>query len=139
MKRCDMRGIALASVLWLCNIIPASAQEPPANIPVIGWLSPATTESYQQPGLGNPGLQLLRDTLAKHGLIDGKNIRLDMRLAEGKLDRLAGLAEALVREGATVILAYGEAAGRAAQAASSGLGRADRGFLLEAHENTEGR
>jgi putative ABC transport system substrate-binding protein len=121
MKRCDMRGITLASVLWLCNIIPASAQEPPANIPVIGWLSPATTESYQQPGLDNPGLQLLRDTLAKHGLIDGKNIRLDMRLAEGKLDRLAGLAEALVREGATVILAYGEAAGRAAQAATKTL------------------
>jgi putative ABC transport system substrate-binding protein len=116
-----MRGITLASVLWLCNIIPASAQEPPANIPVIGWLSPATTESYQQPGLDNPGLQLLRDTLAKHGLIDGKNIRLDMRLAEGKLDRLAGLAEALVREGATVILAYGEAAGRAAQAATKTL------------------
>jgi putative ABC transport system substrate-binding protein len=44
-----------------------------------------------------------------------------MRLAEGKLDRLAGLAEALVREGATVILAYGEAAGRAAQAATKTL------------------
>jgi putative ABC transport system substrate-binding protein len=54
--------------------------------------------------------------LAKHGLIDGKNIRLDMRLAEGKLDRLPGLAEALVRDGATVIIASGEAAGRAAQA-----------------------
>jgi putative ABC transport system substrate-binding protein len=116
-----MKGIALASVLWLCNIILASAQQPPANVPVIGWLTPATTESYHQPGPGNPGLQLLRDSLAKHGLIDGKNIRLDMRLAEGKLDRLPELAEALVREGATVILAYGEAAGRAAQAATKTL------------------
>jgi len=116
-----MRGIAFASVLWLCNTILASAQEVPANIPVIGWLSPATTESYNQPGPGNPGLQLLRDSLAKHGFIDGKNIRLDMRLAEGKLDRLPGLAEALVREGATMILAYGEAAGRAAQVATKTL------------------
>ena len=60
----------------------------------------------------------MRDLLAKAWLIDGKNIRLDMRLAEGKLDRLPGLAEALVRDGATVILAYGEEAGRAAQAAT---------------------
>jgi putative ABC transport system substrate-binding protein len=41
-----------------------------------------------------------------------------MRLAEGRLDRLPGLAQALVRDGATVILAFGEAAGRAAQAAT---------------------
>jgi putative ABC transport system substrate-binding protein len=116
-----MRGIALTSVFWLCNTILASAQGASANVPVIGWLSPATTESYRQPEPGNPGLQLLRDSLAKHGFIDGKNIRLDMRLAEGKLDRLPGLAEALVREGATMILAYGEAAGRAAQVATKTL------------------
>ena len=110
-----MRGIVLTSVFWLCSTILATAQDP-ANVPVIGWLSPATTQSYHQPGPGNPGPQLLRDSLAKHGLIDGKNVRIDMRLAEGKLDRLPALAEALVREGATVILAFGEAAGRAAQA-----------------------
>jgi putative ABC transport system substrate-binding protein len=63
----------------------------------------------------------LRDSLARHGLIDGKNIRIDMRLAEGRLDRLPGLAEAVVRDGAAVVLAYGEAAGRAAQAATSTL------------------
>src|SRR5262249_31984001 len=45
----------------------------------------------------------------------------EMRLAEGKLDRLQGLAEAVVREGATVILAYGEEAGRVAQAATRTL------------------
>jgi putative tryptophan/tyrosine transport system substrate-binding protein len=60
----------------------------------------------------------LRESLARHGLIDGKNMRLDMRLAQGRLDQLPGLAEELVREGAAVIPAYGEAAGRAAQAAT---------------------
>jgi putative ABC transport system substrate-binding protein len=44
-----------------------------------------------------------------------------MRLAEGKLERLPALADGLVRQGATVILAYGEAAGRAAQAATKTL------------------
>jgi putative ABC transport system substrate-binding protein len=97
-----------------------SAQES-GKVPVIGWLSPATTESYSQPGPGNPGPQLLRDSLARHGLIDGKNVRVDLRLAEGKPERLPGLAEALVREGAAVILAFGEAAGRAAQAATRTL------------------
>jgi ABC-type uncharacterized transport system substrate-binding protein len=113
-----MRQIALSLIFWLCSNVLASAQDSSVKLPVIGWLSPATTQSYQQPGPGNPGLQLLRDSLARHGFIDGKNIRIDMRLAEGKLARLPGLAEALVREGATVILAYGEAAGRAAQAAT---------------------
>jgi putative ABC transport system substrate-binding protein len=116
-----MRRIAFSLIFWLCGNVLASTQEASVKLPVIGWLSPATTQSYQQPGPGNPGLQLLRDSLAKHGFIDGKNIRIDMRLAEGKLDRLPGLAEAVVRKGATVILAYGEEAGRAAQVATKTL------------------
>jgi putative ABC transport system substrate-binding protein len=116
----EMKRITVALVFWLCSTALAYAQAPPVGVPVIGWLSPATTQSYQ-PGPGNPGPQLLRESLARHGLIDGKNIRLDMRLAEGKLDRLPGLAEALVREGATVILAYGEPAAQAAQAATKTL------------------
>ena len=113
-----MRRIALVLVFWLCSTVLPYAQEPPLKLPIIGWLSPATTQSYNQPGPGNPGLHLLRESLARHGLIDGENMRLDMRLAEGKLDRLPELAESLVRDGATVILASGEAAGRAAQAAT---------------------
>jgi putative ABC transport system substrate-binding protein len=116
-----MRQIAFSLIFWLCSNVLTSAQDSSVKLPVIGWLSPATTQSYQQPGPGNPGLQLLRDSLARHGFIDGKNIRIDMRLAEGKLARLPGLAEAVVREGATVILAYGEEAGRAAQAATKTL------------------
>jgi putative tryptophan/tyrosine transport system substrate-binding protein len=116
-----MRRIAFSLIFWLCGNVLASAQEASVKLPVIGWLSPATTQSYQQPGPGNPGLQLLRDSLAKHKFVDGKNMRIDMRLAEGKLDRLPGLAEALVSDGATVILAFGEEAGRAAQAATKTL------------------
>jgi putative tryptophan/tyrosine transport system substrate-binding protein len=113
-----MGRLALAVISWLGGTALAFAQESSSKFPIIGWVSPATTESYQQSAPGSPGLQLLRESLARHGLIDGKNMRLDMRLAEGRLDRLPGLAEELVREGAAVILAYGEAAGRAAQAAT---------------------
>jgi putative tryptophan/tyrosine transport system substrate-binding protein len=113
-----MGRIALALIFWPCVSVLAFAQEPPVKVPIIGWISPSTTESYQQSAPGSPGPRLLRESLARHGLIDGKTVRLDMRLAEGRLDRLPGLAEALVRDGASVILAYGEAAGRAAQAAT---------------------
>ena len=113
-----MPRIALGLILWLCGTALAFAQEPTAKLPVIGWITPSTTGSYQQSAPGSPGPQLLRESLARHGLIDGKTIRLDMRLAEGRLDRLPGLAESLVREGATVILAFGEEAGRAAQVAT---------------------
>jgi putative ABC transport system substrate-binding protein len=114
-----MRRIAFTLTVWLCSTVLLHAQEAQIKLPVIGWLSPSTTQAYQQTGLGNPGPQLLRDSLAKFGLIDGKNVRLEMRLAEGRLERFPGLAEALVREGATVILAFGEPAGRAAQAATA--------------------
>jgi putative tryptophan/tyrosine transport system substrate-binding protein len=121
MRREQMRQTAVTLLFWFSSTLLAYAQEPPIKVPVVAWLSPATTQSYSQPGAGNPGPQLLRDALARHGLVDGKNMRLDMRLAEGNLDRLPALAEALVREGATVILAFGEPAGRAAQAATKTL------------------
>jgi ABC-type uncharacterized transport system substrate-binding protein len=114
-----MRRIAFTLTVWLCSTVLLHAQEAQIKLPVIGWLSPSTIRAYQQTGLGNPGPQLLRDSLAKFGLIDGKNVRLEMRLAEARLERFPGLAEALVREGATVILAFGEPAGRAAQAATA--------------------
>jgi|SRR5215467_9474082 hypothetical protein len=49
---------------------------------------------------------------ARHGLIDGKNVRVEMRLAEGRLERLPEFAKALVRDGATVLLAYGPTNGQ---------------------------
>src|SRR5512132_3852363 len=116
-----MKHVAVLLIFWLSAAVVASAQESPRKVPVIGWLTPATTESYRLAGEGNPGLELLRKSLARHGLVDGENIRAAMRVAEGQLARLPALADRLVREGATVILAYGEAAGRAAQAATKTL------------------
>jgi len=66
---------------------PAIAQQT-AKLPVLGWLTPATTQSYQQPAADSPGPAQLRAALAKYGFTEGANIRVDMRLAEGKIDRL---------------------------------------------------
>jgi putative tryptophan/tyrosine transport system substrate-binding protein len=104
-----MRRFALALAFWVSCTVVANGQA----LPVIGFLSPATMQTVRA--------QLLRDALAKHGLVDGKNVRVDVRVAEGRLERLPGLAEAFVRDGATVIFATGDAAGRAAQAATKTL------------------
>ena len=106
---CKQALIALLLLLATAGL--ATAQDASNKIPVIGWLSPATLQSYSQPGPDNPRPHQLRDALSKHGLIDGKGIRIDMRLAEGKLDTRPELAETVVREGATAILAFGEAEG----------------------------
>lgn len=101
-----MRRIAVTLVAWLCGAVLAYAQERADKVPVIGFLSPAPSQTLRD--------QLLRDALAKHGFVDGKNVRFDVRVAEGRPERLAGLAEALVRERVSVIFAGGDAAGRAA-------------------------
>jgi hypothetical protein len=47
-----MRPIAAFFVIWLSSTVLASAQESAVKVPVVGWLTPATTESYKQPGAG---------------------------------------------------------------------------------------
>jgi len=60
-----------------------------------------------------------RDALAALGQVDGRDIRIEFRLAEGNPERFPELAEALVREKASVILATGLPAIQAAQRATS--------------------
>jgi putative ABC transport system substrate-binding protein len=80
-----------------------------ARLPLVGVLQVINIE---------PSATMLRDALAALGHIDGKTFRLDFRLAEGDPARLPELATALVRDEPSVIVAGGEAAIRAAQAAT---------------------
>ena len=93
----------------LCHA--AQAQQP-AKIPRIGFLvavSPsaaaARTEAYRQ------GLREL-------GYLEGKNIIIDYRYAEGNLDRLPALAAELVRLKVDIIVTAGGQATRAAKQAT---------------------
>ena len=58
------------------------------------------------------------DRLLELGDIDGKTIRLDIRLAEGDAGRFPELAAALVRDNPAVIVANGPPAVRAAHRAT---------------------
>jgi putative ABC transport system substrate-binding protein len=81
----------------LCSQLPAEAQQP-TKIPLIGRLgasdSPERTEAFRQ------GLREL-------GYVEGKNIVIEWRDAEGKSDRLPALAAELVRLNVDVIVTGG--------------------------------
>jgi putative ABC transport system substrate-binding protein len=105
-----MRRIAAFLVLAACAL-PAFAQDR-ARLPLVGVLRIDTVANNE------PRAKMLRDALAALGDIDGKNIRLDFRLAEGDAGRFPQLAETLVRDNPTVILALGPPAISAAQRAT---------------------
>jgi putative tryptophan/tyrosine transport system substrate-binding protein len=69
------------------------------KIPRIGYLSTAA------PGSG--GLEAFRQGLRESGYIEGKNIIIESRWAEGKIDRLPELAAELVNLGVDVIVTAG--------------------------------
>jgi ABC-type uncharacterized transport system substrate-binding protein len=79
--------------------IPSSAQRPPA-IPLVGYLQASTSVNNS-----SPFLEDVRRGLRDLGYVEGKNIRLETRFAEGKLERLPALAAELVRLKPDVIVA----------------------------------
>jgi putative ABC transport system substrate-binding protein len=88
---------------------PAGAQEPRR---VIGFLSGASSDSYS--GVLAAFVQRLKDT----GFIEGNNISIEWRWAEGQYDRLPSLAGELVSRGVAVIVAFDAPAASAAKAAT---------------------
>jgi putative ABC transport system substrate-binding protein len=103
---------AAALALWLCAAIPAFAQNL-ENLPIIGILRNNTADSVEPFATG------FKNALAALGLVDGRNIRLEVRYAEDHIERLPELAQSLVQAKASVILALGPPAIRAAQQATS--------------------
>ena len=92
--------------------LAARAQQP--SMPVIGCFSPcsAGTCPYMLDGL--------RRGLAETGYVEGRNVTIEYRWAEGRYDRLPELAAELVRRRVDVIFASGSSApGVAAKAATS--------------------
>jgi putative tryptophan/tyrosine transport system substrate-binding protein len=118
-----MNRVAIAFALWVCAIIPAVAQNP-GNLPLVGILRINTPDTVEPAATG------FKDALAAVGLVDGRNIRLEVRYAEGHAERLPELAQSLVQAKASVIVVYGAPAIRAAQRATSTIPIVGFGDLL---------
>ena len=98
-RRARLYSSALSVMLFvICSV----AQAQPANrVPRIGYLARRTAPTTSVP---DPSINALRKGLRDLGYIEGKNILVDSRYAEGMEDRLPGLAAELLRLNVDVIV-----------------------------------
>src|SRR5712692_9803286 len=104
-------GLALSTMLFTLNSV-AEAQQP-TKTPRIGFLSAAS------PSTISARIEGFRQGLREMGYVEGQNITIEYRWAEGKLDRLPDLAAELVSHKVDVIVTHGEAAIRALKQATT--------------------
>jgi putative tryptophan/tyrosine transport system substrate-binding protein len=107
-----MRLMLCAMLFALCS--SAEAQQP-TKVPRIGYL--ASTSSSANAARHEAFQQGLR----KLGYVEGKNIVIEYRYADGQLERLSDLAAELVRLKVDVIVAGGTPAARAAKEATKSI------------------
>jgi putative tryptophan/tyrosine transport system substrate-binding protein len=104
MKRAAVSSILIAVILLAVAVI-VEAQEP-KKVPRLGYLavSDAASEFTR--------IEAFRQGLREIGYVEGKNIVIEWRYAEGKLDRVKELAAELVRLKVDVIVTAGPASTR---------------------------
>jgi len=91
------------AALLLCVVHAAAAQQP-KSVPRIGFLTASSPSIF-------PGrIEAFRHGLRELGYVEGKNIVIEWRYAEGKLDRVPALAAELVRLKVEIIVTGGPTA-----------------------------
>jgi putative ABC transport system substrate-binding protein len=89
--------------------LAAQAQQPP--VPVVGFLNSLSPDEST--------ITAVRRGLNQTGYVEGKNVVIELRWAEGQYDRLPSFVADLIRHQVALILAIGGPSARAAKAATS--------------------
>jgi putative ABC transport system substrate-binding protein len=110
LRKTALRSILFAGAL-LALAVTVEAQQP-KKVPRIGFLSAASSSAI------SARVEAFRQGLRELGYVEGKNIFIEWRFAEGKSDRLPSLAAELVRLKVDVIVAEAPTSTRSAKQAT---------------------
>jgi putative ABC transport system substrate-binding protein len=105
--------VSVISALILTSFYLAEAQQTAKAMPRIGFIS-----STGAPGSPSPLFDAFRLGLRDLGHVDGKNVLIERRYAEGRLDRMPALVNELVQQKVDVIVAVNNVVIRAAKEAT---------------------
>ena len=121
-----MRRVVLGATLLLgffsggFTPLPAAIAQPTGKVPRIGILSPSSPSEASRSASDLAVLfAAFREGLRDLGYVEGRNIKIESRWAEGNYERLPGLAADLVRLKVDVIVTYGTPASEAAKRATA--------------------
>jgi putative ABC transport system substrate-binding protein len=106
-------SLALCAVLLTVSF-PAEAQQP-TKVPRIGYLGGTSST------VSAHNLEAFRQGLHDLGYVEGKNLVMEYRFAEGRNERFPALAAELLRTNVEVIVSAGGNGARAAQQVTSDL------------------
>jgi putative ABC transport system substrate-binding protein len=91
MKKAVLLSIPILVVALLLAIPVIAQAQQPKKVPRIGYLAAASNSAFAS------RTEAFRQGLRELGYIEGKNILIEYRYADGKPDRVSALADELVR------------------------------------------